>query len=72
VGAFAQYNRRLTWLRTFAWDQTLNTCLDMDGFSLATIDACWLRCRKTKLTQKTAAVRVPVNRIPTMHHMVAS
>jgi len=38
----------------------------MDGFNLTAIDACWSRCRKTKLTQKTAAVCVYVTLIPNL------
>jgi hypothetical protein len=48
----------LMWLRAFACGQTFNTCLEMDGFNLATLDACWRRCRRAKLTQTTAAVRL--------------
>jgi len=62
----------LTWLIAFAWDQTLNTSINMDGFNLTTIDACWSRCRKTKLTQKTAAVRTSVTLVSSLPRFQAA
>jgi len=43
--------------RCIRMNQVLGASVELSGFHLATADACWLRCRKSKLTQKTAAVR---------------